>query len=70
MSDRQHNPTPDKIRQACLLIQSEWSPAEKLRRLRADLRPTVMTADGRAVTAHLDDDSERAILAGPSERKS
>jgi len=32
---------------ACLGIQAEWSAEERLKRLRCDLRPQVMTADGR-----------------------
>jgi hypothetical protein len=41
------DPTPEHIREMCLLIQSEWTAEEKLRRLRVDLRPTFTTADGR-----------------------
>jgi hypothetical protein len=54
MSTQQRDPTPDEIRQACLEIQAGWSPAERMRRLRVDLRPTIQTADGRHVDADLD----------------
>ena len=46
---QQLNPSPEEIALACLAIQSEWSEAERLKRLRCDLRPTVMTGDGRMV---------------------
>lgn len=32
-------PTPSEIRAACAEIQSEWSDAERLQRMRADARP-------------------------------
>ena len=51
--NKQPEPTPDEIRQACFEIQSGWSPQERHRRLRADLRPTIQTADGRHVDADL-----------------
>lgn len=41
------DPSPEEIAAACLLIQSTWSPREKLSRLRVDLRPTFTLADGR-----------------------
>lgn len=43
------DPTPEQIHQACQLIQSGWTPDERLKRLRADLRPMVACADGRHV---------------------
>jgi hypothetical protein len=52
--NQRRDPTPDEIAAACLEIQATWSPAERLRRLRVDLRPTIQTADGRLVDADLD----------------
>ena len=43
------DPSPSEIATACLLIQSTWTPDEKLRRLRVYLRPMVAAADGRLV---------------------
>jgi hypothetical protein len=40
------DPTPEQIRLACLEIQSTWSEAERMKRLRADLRPTYTRCDG------------------------
>ena len=56
MAQTTNNPTPQEIAERCAEIQKEWTPAERLKRLRVDLRPTVMTADGREVVANLDDD--------------
>jgi hypothetical protein len=42
-----NDPTPEQIAAACLLIQATWTPAEKLKRLRVDLRPTFTSCDGR-----------------------
>ena len=33
------DPTPEQIRDECLLIRSTWTPAERMSRLRSDLRP-------------------------------
>ena len=44
------DPTPADIAGACLLIQSAWTPDERMRRLRSDLRPQVRAADGRLVS--------------------
>ncbi len=41
-----NDPTPEEIAAACLLIQAGWSEQEKLKRLRADLRPTYTRCDG------------------------
>lgn len=41
------DPSPEEIAAACLLIQSEWTPQERMRRLRVDLRPCFTLADGR-----------------------
>ncbi len=41
------DPSPAEIAAACLLIQATWSPAERMRRLRPDLRPCFTLADGR-----------------------
>jgi hypothetical protein len=40
------DPTPDEIAAACLEIQAGWTPDERLRRLRPDLRPTYQRCDG------------------------
>ncbi len=40
------DPSPEEIRQICLLIQSTWSAREKLSRLRVDLRPHYTRCDG------------------------
>lgn len=42
-----YDPSPEEIAAACLEIQAGWSPAEKLRRMRSDMRPHVSGADGR-----------------------
>ena len=50
------------------MIQQSWSPDEKLRRLRVDLRPTFMVADGRRLEmsseAYGRHHSEREAMAG------
>jgi hypothetical protein len=40
------DPSPEEIAELCLLIQADWSPAERLRRLRADWRPMFTRCDG------------------------
>ena len=40
------DPTPVEIAAACLLIQAGWSEAERMKRLRVDLRPTYTRCDG------------------------
>jgi hypothetical protein len=42
------DPTPEQIRDECLLIQSTWSPREKLSRLRSDQRPQYTRCDGES----------------------
>ena len=42
------DPTPEQIAAACLEIQRGWSPQERLKRLRVDLRPSYRRADGVA----------------------
>lgn len=49
------DPTPEQIAAECQLIQSTWTPAERLRRLRVDLRPMVRTSDDRLVDVGADD---------------
>jgi len=44
------DPSPEEIAAACLQIQSHWTPDERFRRLRADLRPMVRCADDRLVS--------------------
>jgi hypothetical protein len=48
------DPTPEQIAAACLLIQAGWSEAERLKRLRADLRPTYTRCDGVTETMTAD----------------
>ena len=38
--------TPEVIAAECLLIQSLWSPTERIKRMRVDLRPVYRRADG------------------------
>ncbi len=40
------DPTPEEIAAECLLIQSTWTAAERMKRLRVDLRPTYTRCDG------------------------
>lgn len=40
------DPTPEEIAAACLEIQAGWTPQERLRRLRVDLRPQYTRCDG------------------------
>ena len=40
------DPTPEEIAAACLLIQATWTPEERLKRLRVDLRPVFTLCDG------------------------
>ena len=54
MNERQPDPSPDEIAERCLEIQSEWTAAERMRRLRVDLRPAIQTADGRLVDVKAD----------------
>ncbi|MCA9010499.1 MAG: hypothetical protein KDB01_12170 [Planctomycetaceae bacterium] len=49
MTATRRDPSPDEIAAACLEIQSTWTPRERLTRLRADLRPSIVAADGRHV---------------------
>jgi hypothetical protein len=41
-----NDPSPEQIAAACLEIQAGWSPEERMRRLRVDLRPTYQRCDG------------------------
>jgi hypothetical protein len=56
------DPTPEEIAAACLEIQRGWTAEEKLKRLRADLRPTYTRCDGEteAMTAANYDGHHRA----------
>ena len=40
------DPTPKEIAAACLEIQSTWTATERMKRLRADLRPMYRRCDG------------------------
>jgi hypothetical protein len=42
------DPTPAEIAQRCAEIQSGWTEAERLKRLRSDLRPTYTRCDGES----------------------
>ena len=44
------DPTPAEIAAACLLIQSTWTPEERMKRLRSDLRPSFVRCDGERET--------------------
>jgi hypothetical protein len=48
------DPSPTEIAAACLEIQSTWTEAERLKRLRADLRPTYTRCDGVTETMTAD----------------
>jgi len=61
------DPTPAEIAELCLEIQRGWSEAERMKRLRVDLRPMHMLADGRLSTMDAKDyrihhDERAAIL--------
>ncbi len=55
MSHKTPAPTPPQIAAACLQIQSTWSEEVRLRRLRCDLRPVVLAADGRLLPVDAED---------------
>jgi len=64
---KNEDPTPAEIAAACLLIQAGWSEAERMKRLRVDLRPVHTLADGRLSTMDAEDyadhhDARAAIL--------
>ena len=40
------DPTPEEIAADCRLIQATWTAAEKMKRLRVDLRPMFTRCDG------------------------
>ena len=44
------DPTVEEIRLACLEIQSTWTPEERMKRLRVDLRPVFVRCDGVSET--------------------
>ena len=62
------DPTPSEIVAACLEIQAGWTPEERMRRLRPDMRPTISLCDGRAMEmtaeAYGRHHSEREAMAG------
>jgi hypothetical protein len=47
MSLKRRDPTPEQIAERAAEIRSGWSPEETLKRLRSDLRPSVVLCDGR-----------------------
>ena len=47
-----NDPTPEQIRDECLLIQATWTPAERMKRLRSDQRPAYQRCDG--IEEHID----------------
>ena len=64
------DPTPSEIAAACLLIQATWTPAEKLKRLRSDLRPYYTRCDGIEEDIDAEDyadhhDARAELQAGP-----
>ena len=40
------DPSPEEIAELCLLIQQTWTAAERMKRLRPDLRPHYTRCDG------------------------
>jgi hypothetical protein len=40
------DPTPEQIEQLTAEIRATWTPAERMKRLRVDLRPTYQRCDG------------------------
>jgi len=62
MTQQQPDTSPKGIRAACLEIQKGWTPEERMRRLRVDLRPQVRAGDGRLVDVTAD--AYAAHLAG------
>ena len=40
------DPTPEQIEQLTAEIRATWTPAERMKRLRVDLRPTYTRCDG------------------------
>ena len=64
------DPTPAEIAQRCAEIQATWTPDEKLKRLRSDLRPSFVRCDGELMTMDADvyeghHDARAELLAGP-----
>ena len=64
------DPTPEEIHLACLAIQSTWTAAERMKRLRVDLRPSFVRCDGELMTMDADvyeghHDARAELLAGP-----
>lgn len=49
------DPSPAEIAAACLEIQTGWTPEERMRRLRPDLRPQFRLADQRRETMTAND---------------
>ena len=70
------DPSPEEIAAACLLIQAGWTEAERMKRLRVDLRPSFVRCDGEVeeMTAEVYNGhhsererlQETARIAGPS----
>jgi hypothetical protein len=42
------DPSPEQIEQLTAEIRATWSPAERMKRLRADLRPHYQRCDGES----------------------
>ncbi len=49
------DPTPAEIAHRCAEIQATWTEAERMKRLRSDLRPTYTRCDGVTETMAADD---------------
>ena len=43
------DPTPEEIAERCLEIQAEWSPEQRLKRMRVDWRPKYRGVDGERI---------------------
>ena len=46
------DPSPEEIEQLTAEIRATWTPAERMKRLRSDLRPTYTRCDG--IEEHID----------------
>ena len=46
MANANRDPSPSEIAAVCAEIQAGWTERERLKRLRADLRPTFIRCDG------------------------
>jgi hypothetical protein len=49
------DPSAEQIAELTAEIRATWSPTERMRRLRCDLRPSVTLCDGRPMTMAAED---------------